>query len=118
MPNLIQEAKQQIHELLTASYEACAATGELPAGAVLNGTVEIPREAANGDFAANHAMTGARALHMAPKMIAEKLASHIELKNSWFESVEPAGPGRKSCHPSIVWDQRTGVRIRRLQANR
>ena len=103
MPNLIQEAKHQIHELLTASYEACAATGELPAGAVLNGTVEIPREAANGDFAANHAMTGARALHMAPKMIAEKLASHIELKNSWFESVEPAGPGFLNFRLAQSW---------------
>ena len=103
MPNLIQEAKQQIHELLTASYEACAETGELPAGAVLNGTVEIPREAANGDFAANHAMTGARALHMAPKMIAEKLASHIELKNSWFESVEPAGPGFLNFRLAQSW---------------
>ncbi|MBQ6366072.1 MAG: arginine--tRNA ligase [Oscillospiraceae bacterium] len=93
MRNLIQEAKQQIHDLLTKSYEACAEAGELPAGALLNGSVEIPREAANGDFAANHAMVGARALHMPPKLIAGKLASHVVLEGSWFESVETAGPG-------------------------
>ena len=66
MPNLIQEAKQQIETVLAAAYEKAAEKGTLPAGAVLSGTVEIPKDTANGDFAANHAMTGARAMHMAP----------------------------------------------------
>ena len=78
MPNLIQEAKQQIETLLAAAYEKAAEKGTLPAGAVLSGTVEIPKDTANGDFAANHAMTGARAMHMAPKKIAEALIAELE----------------------------------------
>ena len=93
MPNLIQEAKQQIQSILVKAYEACVENGELPGGAVLNGTVEIPRDISNGDFAANHAMTGAKALHMAPRQIAEKLIARMELDGTWFSSAEAAGPG-------------------------
>jgi arginyl-tRNA synthetase len=93
MPNLIQEAKQQIQSILVKAYEACAENGELPGGAVLNGTVEIPRDISNGDFAANHAMTGAKALHMGPRQIAEKLIARMDLDGTWFSSAEAAGPG-------------------------
>ena len=93
MPNLIQEAKQQIQSILAKAYEACVENGELPGGAVLNGTVEIPRDISNGDFAANHAMTGAKALHMAPRQIAEKLIARMDLDGTWYSSAEAAGPG-------------------------
>ena len=93
MANMIQSAKDRINDILNAAYEKAAGKGELPAGAELSGTVEIPKDTANGDFAANHAMTGARALHMAPRKIAETLAANMELEGSWFSSVEVAGPG-------------------------
>ena len=92
MANMIQSAKDRINDILNAAYEKAAGKGELPAGAELSGTVEIPKDTANGDFAANHAMTGARALHMAPRKIAETLAANMELEGSWFSSVEVAGP--------------------------
>lgn len=93
MPNLIQEAKQQIQSILEKAYEACVENGELPGGTMLNGTVEIPRDISNGDFAANHAMTGAKALHMAPRQIAEKLIARMDLDGTWYLSAESAGPG-------------------------
>ena len=93
MANLIEAARLQIEDLLTAAYAAAAEKGELPAGAALSGTVEIPKDVANGDFAANHAMTGARALHMAPRKIAEALTANLSLDGSYFSSVEVAGPG-------------------------
>ncbi len=93
MPNMIQNAKDSINGLLAAAYEKAAAAGQLPGGAELSGTVEIPKDSSNGDFAANHAMTGARALHMAPRKIAEALIANMELEGSWFASVEAAGPG-------------------------
>ncbi len=93
MSNMIESAKQNIHALLQAAYEKAAAKGELPQGAALTGTVEIPKDTANGDYAANHAMAGARALHMAPRRIAEALCANIDLEGSWFSSVEVAGPG-------------------------
>ena len=73
MANMIQNAKDSISALLAAACEKAAAKGQLPEGAALSGTVEIPKDTTNGDYAANHAMTGARALHMAPRKIAEAL---------------------------------------------
>ncbi len=93
MANMIQNAKDSINALLTAACAKAAEKGQLPAGAVLTGTVEIPKDTANGDYAANHAMTGARALHMAPRKIAEALKDNLDLEGTWFASVEVAGPG-------------------------
>ena len=93
MHNLIQEAKEQIDRLLAKACEKAAAAGALPEGASLSGSVEIPKDITNGDFAANHAMTGARALHMAPRKIAETLIAYADLTGTWFTSIEAAGPG-------------------------
>ena len=91
--NLIEQAKGQIDALVRSACAAAVERGALPQGAALQGAVEIPRDTANGDYAANHAMTGARALRMAPRKIAEALAAHMDLAGSWFSSVEAAGPG-------------------------
>ncbi|MBQ0133629.1 MAG: arginine--tRNA ligase [Clostridiales bacterium] len=93
MANLIEKAKKSIDELLRAAYEEAAAAGELPAGAELKGSVDIPKDAKNGDYAANHAMAGAKALHQPPRKIAELLVQHLKLEGSYFESCEIAGPG-------------------------
>ena len=91
--NLIERAKEQIDGLIRTACARAAEAGALPPGASLSGTVEIPRDTANGDYAANHAMTGARALRMAPRKIAEALIAAMDLSGSWFASVECAGPG-------------------------
>ena len=56
MANLIQSAKERVNEILAAACEKAAEKGQLPAGAVLSGSVEIPKDNLNGDFAANHAL--------------------------------------------------------------
>ena len=93
MANLVEQAKRQIDELLAGSLARAAEKGQLPSGAALAGTVEVPKDVNNGDFAANHAMAGARALHMAPRKIAEALIENLELDGSYFTSAEAAGPG-------------------------
>ena len=103
MANLIEQAKQNADQLLQEAYLAAAKAGELPEGASLNGTVEIPKDVQNGDFAANHAMVCARALHMPPRKIAEALAAHCGLAESFFESVEVAGPGFINFRLSPRW---------------
>lgn len=91
--NLIENAKKQIDELLSAACERAAAQGLLPEGAALSGKVDIPKDVKNGDYAANHALAGAKALHAAPKKIAEVLVENLELDGSYFDRVEIAGPG-------------------------
>ena len=93
MSNMIRLAKDSIDKMLSDACASAVAEGAFPPEAVLSGSVEIPKDTANGDYAANHAMTGARALHMAPRKIAEALVERIDLTGSWFSSVEIAGPG-------------------------
>ena len=93
MANMIQKAKQQVAELVNAAYLAAVEKGELPAGLALGGSVEIPKDTANGDYAANYAMASAKLMRMPPRKVAETLASNMALEGSWFESVDVAGPG-------------------------
>ncbi len=103
MANRIEQAKKALDQLIRDAYTKAAAAGQLPEGAVLNGSVEQPKDSANGDFAANHAMASAKVLHMAPRKIAESIAANIDLSDSWFSSVEIAGPGFLNFRLSEKW---------------
>jgi len=91
--NLIEKAKNQIDELINTACEKARTAGELPAGAPLSGSVEIPRETTHGDYAATHAMSAAKELKLAPRKIAEAIVEHVELDGSYFKSISIAGPG-------------------------
>ena len=103
MANMIQKAKQQVTELVTAAYLAAAEKGELPAGLTLNGSVEIPKDTANGDYAANYAMASAKLMRMLPRKVAETLIANMKLDGSWFESVDVAGPGFMNFRMGSKW---------------
>ena len=103
MANLIELAKQNADELLRNAYENAVAAGVLPAGADITGTVEIPKDVSNGDYAANHAMVCARALRMPPRRIADALAQYCTVENSFFSSVSVAGPGFINFRLSERW---------------
>ena len=103
MANMIENAKNQIGELLIKAYEAAAARGQLPADCVLNGSVEIPRDTANGDWAATHAMAAAKQMHMAPRAIAAALTENLDLTDSYFDRYEVAGPGFINFTLSQKW---------------
>ncbi len=93
MTNMIQAAKDQVAALTQAAYEKAAAAGVLPAGAAVKATIEIPKDTAHGDYASSFAMAGAKALHMAPRQIAQVIVDHLALEGSYFNKVEIAGPG-------------------------
>lgn len=103
MSNLIEVAKHSIDELLEKAYKKALAAGTLPEGGLPQGKVEIPKDAANGDYAANHAMAGAKALGLPPRKIAEQLVLNLELDGSFFESAEIAGPGFLNFRMSGKW---------------
>lgn len=103
MANMIQKAKQQVAELVNAAYLAAVEKGELPAGLTLGGSVEIPKDTANGDYAANYAMASAKLMRMPPRKVAETLASNMALEGSWFENVDVAGPGFMNFRMGSRW---------------
>ena len=94
MADLIERAKNNIDALIKAA---------VPGLADAPGSVSIPKNTQNGDFAANHAMAGARALHAAPRKIAEDILSAMDLNGTWFTSAEAAGPGFLNFRLSDAW---------------
>ena len=94
MTNMIQAARNQVAALTQTAYEQAAAAGVLPAGAQVKATVEIPKDTSHGDYASSFAMAGAKALHMAPRAIAQAIVDHLELEGSYFNQVEIAEIGR------------------------
>ena len=93
MANMIQSAKDQVAQITRAAYEAAAAEGVLPAGVELKGSIEIPKDPQNGDYASSAAMAGAKAMKRKPRDIAQALADRMDLTGTIFSSVEIAGPG-------------------------
>ena len=93
MSNKIQEARAQVAELTQAAYLRAVEAGKLPAGAEGKATIEIPKDTSHGDYASSYAMAGARALHQAPRAIAQTIVDHLDLEGSYFQKVEIAGPG-------------------------
>ncbi|MCI6830917.1 MAG: arginine--tRNA ligase [Clostridiales bacterium] len=91
--NMIEKAKQQAAQVVAAAYEAAVAEGTLPQGDVPAVAVEIPKDSKNGDYASSFAMQCARALHMAPRKIAEALVACMKLDDTYFTEVSIAGPG-------------------------
>ena len=84
MADLIERAKNDIDKRIKTA---------VPGLNEASGSVSIPKNTQNGDFAANHAMAGAKALHAAPRKIAEDILAGIDLADSWFTGAEAAGPG-------------------------
>ena len=93
MSNMIQAAREQVAKLTQTAYEKAAAQGLLPAGAEVKATIEIPKDPTHGDYASSFAMAGAKALHKAPRQIAQTIVDNLELEGTFFDKVEIAGPG-------------------------
>jgi len=103
MFNLVDSAKKQIDALIADAVQKAAERGLLPAHVSLPGVVEIPRDSANGDLAATHALAGAKALKMPPRKIAEAIIENISLEGTYFSRCEAAGPGFINFFYSGKW---------------
>ena len=79
--------------LVSNALASAADKGKLPKTKDINFSVEIPKDAANGDLACNVAMVKAKEFRLSPRNIAEILISEICLDSSIFSRVETAGPG-------------------------
>ena len=93
MTNMIQNAKDQAAALAMAAYKAAAADGTLPEAEVKTAPVEIPKDTANGDYTTTFCLAAAKAMKMNPRQVAQTLIDHMTLTDSYFTSVEIAGPG-------------------------
>ena len=86
-------AQSQIKTLVETAAKKAAVNGELADAELAPFIIEVPADRSNGDYSTNAAMANARTFRLAPRRIAEILTSQMELSDTYFESVEVAGPG-------------------------
>lgn len=68
MINMIQSAKDQAAQLVADAYEAAVRDGTLTAAeSEIRGSVDVPKDKANGDYTSNFALAGAKALKLRPR---------------------------------------------------
>ena len=103
MINMIQNAKDQAAALAMNAYQAAVADGTLPQAEVRTAPVEIPKDAANGDFTTTFALAASKALRQPPRNIAQALLDHMDLAGSYFASAEIAGPGFLNFRLNDSW---------------
>lgn len=86
MTNINQAVREQITKSIENSICESGFEG-------VSFTVETPRERVNGDFSTNAAMLLTKSAKMPPRAIADKLIEKIDIKGTFIERVEVAGPG-------------------------
>ena len=87
------KAKDQVLALTTAAYQKAAAAGLLPEGVTVTPSVEIHKDTANGDYTTTFCLAAAKAMKMNPRQVAQILTEQMDLTDTYFTSVELAGPG-------------------------
>ncbi len=91
--NYFNAARCQIETLIIDAISAAVQSGALTECELPSFDIERPGERKNGDFSANIALKGAKALRTAPPKIAAAILAHISLPSGYFERCEVAGPG-------------------------
>ena len=89
MSKIVKETEIELKNII----EKAVSNGALPEAEMPQFNIEKPANKDNGDYSTNVAMAGARAFKKAPRMIAEAIASCIDLDGTAFDRVEIAGPG-------------------------
>ena len=103
MTNMMETAQAQLRELLMNALGALTAEGKIAAEPLPVFKIEVPADKSHGDFASNIAMASAKALHMAPRAIAELLLSAVQFDGTYFEKAEIAGPGFMNFFLRRTW---------------
>ena len=117
MTNMVQNAKDQAAALAMAAYRAAAGDGSLPQAEVPAAPVEVPRDAANGDFTTTFALAASKALRQPPRVIAQALLDHMDLEGSDFASAEIAGPGFLNFRLGGKWYEEVCAAVEREGAD-
>ena len=101
--NMIQKAKEQVQQLTKQAYAAAVKESLLPEGVTVEPSVEIPKDVSNGDYTTTFCLAAAKAMKMTPRQLATVLTQHMALEDSYFTSVEIAGPGFMNFRLGDKW---------------
>ena len=84
--------KQIINDLIAQALQALQQASRIPADLNINIQVTPAKDASQGDFASNIALTLAKPAGMAPRALAEAIVEQLPAEAS-VDRVEVAGPG-------------------------
>jgi len=93
MSKIIKKANKDINDIIMNAAGKAVADGKFEAVPLPAFNVEVPADRTHGDYAVNAAMVWARALHNAPRKIAETLVEYFDLTDTYVDRYEIAGPG-------------------------
>ncbi len=93
MKNITEIIRQQIKGAVLCSIHKSTENGELPLLDINDILIETPREKGHGDFSTNVAMQITKIAKKAPRQIAEIIIKNIDVKDTYIEKVNCAGPG-------------------------
>ena len=103
MYNAVNEAKEQVKEMIMGALGRMVAEGKVPAEPIPAFQVTVPADVSHGDFSANAALVSAKAFRSNPRAIAQMIADSIEFAGTAFDKVEVAGPGFLNFSVSAGW---------------
>ncbi|MBQ9696758.1 MAG: arginine--tRNA ligase [Oscillospiraceae bacterium] len=107
MTNMMDAAQAQLREMLLAALGRLTAEGTISSEPIPAFKIEVPADKSHGDFASNIAMASAKALHKAPRQIAELLIGALDFSGSYFTRAEIAGPGFMNFFLEQKWFSET-----------
>ena len=93
MSKIVKKTEIELKNIIEQAVKKAVSNGALPEAEMPQFNIEKPANKDNGDYSTNVAMAGARAFKKAPRMIAEAIASCIDLDGTAFDRVEIAGHG-------------------------
>lgn len=93
MSKIVKKTEIELKNIIEQAVKKAVSNGDLPEAEMPQFNIEKPANKDNGDYSTNVAMAGARAFKKAPRMIADAIASCIDLDGTAFDRVEIAGPG-------------------------
>ena len=93
MVNIIENAKNDVKEIVINALGRLVADEKIPPEPVPAFAVEIPNDKSHGDFSCNAALVSAKAFKKSPRDIAALIVDSAVLDGTVFEKIELAGPG-------------------------
>ncbi len=103
MINIIENISVQIKKIISEAIQKISTETDEFNINIEEIEIEKPRDKNNGDFSTNIAMQLSRIFKKSPANIAQELIDKIQIKDTYIEKVEKAGPGFINFYLSSKW---------------
>ncbi|HWI52271.1 MAG TPA: arginine--tRNA ligase [Symbiobacteriaceae bacterium] len=90
---VVEQIRAELRRVLADAVTSSVAAGELTGPVPATIALEVPKDKAHGEYAANLAMVMAKPERKAPRAVAEAILRHLKTEGTWVAGAEIAGPG-------------------------